>query len=297
MPTSVLFVLCTLIWGSTWIAINFQIVDVNPIVSVTVRFLLAAGCLGLLALVRRARLYYTWRQHAWFALAGIFLYFLDYNFLYLAQKDIISGLLAVLSSSVIYFNVFLRRLVLGLPMRREVLIGATIGALGMLCVFYPEISQMQANDGIWLALGFAALSFISAGFGNITSEHVLTKNVAVISMNFYAMLYGSLISLMFALLMGVDFTIPMDRHYLLALLYLAIFGSVVAFTLFMELVRRLGSDKAAYVVLLYPIVAFLISAIFEDYAVSPLAMVGIAIILVGNAIAMGKLPTLARGAR
>lgn len=287
---AILFTICTLIWGSTWIAINFQIDAVAPIVAVAWRFTIAAMCLGAWCLLTKRSFAVPLSVHKRAALAGLFLYCMDYTFLYAAQQYIVSALLAVLSSSVIYFTVLLRWLCLKKPIRIEVVVGASFGLVGIFLIFWPEFANMTAQQGLALGLLFALGSFLSASVGNILSESILDKGTPVVQMNFYAMSYALVFLYGSALLSGTSFTPPSQPDFYIALLYLAIFGSVFAFGAYMTLLKRIGSDKSTYVVLLYPIVALVISTVFESYKWTAYAIAGVVIVMLGNAIAMNKLP-------
>ncbi|WP_395343632.1 DMT family transporter [Ningiella sp. W23] len=283
-----LFSACVLIWGSTWIAITFQTGEVDLMVSVSLRFAIAALILGVWCKLRGISLHIEKSQHKYLITAGIFLYCLDYSFLYAAEQHMISALLAVLSSSVIYFNVVLRRLILKKPIRLEVVIGATLGLIGIGLIFAPEFEQLSANDGIMLGLLFATASFLSAAAGNITSERILDKKTDVVPMNFWCMSYGVACTSTVAKISGASFALPSNYEYFASLLYLAVFGSVLAFGSYMKLLKQIGSDKAAYVVLVYPIVALAISTFFEDYTWSQYSAIGVLFVIFGNAVAMGK---------
>lgn len=289
MPNAFYFVLCTLIWGTTWFAINFQLDVINPTYSVGIRFFIAAICLGAIALVKGYPLKFSWRIHRAFLAGGLFLYALDYTFLYAAQQHIVSALLALMSSSVVYFNVILRRVLLGKPIRFDVVVGATLGFIGIAAIFVPELKGMEQQGYIMLGILFALGSFTSASVGNIVSEKTL-ETVPVVSFNFYTMLYGSGLIGLGLLVTQTPLVLPTAPSFYIALLYLAVFGSVIAFGCYMKLVQQMGSDRAAYVVLIYPIVALIVSTIFEDYQWSMLSAIGVLLILLGNACAMGKLP-------
>ena len=226
------------------------------------------------------------------SLLGFFYIPLTTVFLYAAQQHMISALLAVLSSAVIYFNVVLRRIVLRKPIRIEVIIGATIGLIGIVLIFTPEFTTISNKQGMILGLLFATGSFLSASIGNVLSEKILESKIGVLQMNFWAMTYGVLITSSLIVLQGDSVKIPANMDYYFALLYLALFGSVFAFAAYMKLVQQVGSDKAAYVVLVYPIVALLISSLIENYKWTLYAIIGVIIVLIGNAIAMGKLNRL-----
>lgn len=284
-----LFSLCTLVWGSTWIAITYQIHEMHNMLSVALRFGLAAIIIAIMCLIKNISLRVPLKEHKWLMLAGLLIYCMDYTFLYFAQEYMISALLAVLSSSVIYFNVVLRRLFLGIPLRVEVLVGASVGLGGIILIFYPEFTRFSVQDGIGFGLLFACVSFLSAAFGNVVSEKILNSSIRVLQMNFWAMTYGVAITLIMALLNGAKFSLPNEASYYISLLYLSVFGSVIAFGAYMRLVKQIGSDKSAYVVLVYPIVALLISTFFEAYVWTKVSFMGVLIVLIGNAIAMGKL--------
>jgi drug/metabolite transporter (DMT)-like permease len=277
-----------MIWGSTWIAITFQVGEVDPVVAVAWRFSIAVACLGVWILLSRRSFVLPFRTHLQALFVGLFLYTLDYSFLYAAQHYMISALLAVLSSSVIYFTVILRRVLLKKPIRLEVVIGATLGLIGIVCIFLPEFDNLSIQEGLIAGLIFAGISFLCAAIGNILSESILEKGTPVVQMNFFAMGYGLIFMYGFGLISDVSYQLPQGSDFYWALFYLALFGSVFAFGAYMKLLQRIGSDKSTYVVLVYPIVALGLSTLFEGYIWSGQAAFGVVLVLIGNAIAMGK---------
>ena len=283
------FVACALIWGSTWHAINFQLDYGSPTYAVAFRFLLASLLLWIFICWRRIPTRFSRTQHVRMALAGVFLYTLDYSFLYAAQQHIMGAFLAILSTSVIYFNVVLRRLLLRKPIRTEVVIGASFGLVGITAIFMPELQSLDAASTLTLGLLLALCSFLSASIGNIISESLL-EDVPVVVFNCLSMGYGSVIILVGLGVFGVPWSWPTAPEFYLALSYLAIFGSVLAFGCYMLLVKRMGSDKAAYVVLVYPVIALLIATLFEGYQWTFLAIVGVCFIVLGNYLALRKPP-------
>ncbi|TRY33372.1 DMT family transporter [Aliiglaciecola sp. M165] len=285
-----LFVICTLIWGSTWIAITFQLGEVAPVLSVAYRFTLASLLLGIFCVVKKLPLKLPLHIHFKMAAVGLSLYTLDYSFLYESQKYIISAVLALMSSCIIYINVFMRRAFLKKPIRIEVLVGATLGLLGMAMIFVPEFDKVQSTEYLTLGILLACISFVCASIGNVVSERILDHGTPVIQMNFWAMTYALVFLYGYAFISGAEFVLPKATDYWLSLLFLSVFGSVLAFGAFMKLVQQIGSDKAAYVVLMYPLVALFLSTLFEGYQWQLQALIGVIIVLFGNAIAMGKVP-------
>ena len=289
MNNGVLFAICTLIWGSTWIAITYQIGHTAETLAVAWRYTLAALCLGLFCAVKLPL-----HIHIKMAGVGFFLYCLNYTLLYMAQAHIISALLALMSSSIIYFNVVLRRWWLKQPIRLEVVVGATLGLAGIVCMFVPEFSKVSMDAALAAGVSIAFVSFFSASIGNVISERILTSGTPVIQMNFYAMSYAMVMLYITSWVTNETLVVPTAPEFYISLLYLALFGSVLAFGSYMKLLKQIGADKAAYVVLVYPIVALVISTFFEGYTWSWLSVLGVVVVLVGNAIAMGKVPMFMR---
>lgn len=293
MNNAILFGVCVLIWGSTWVTITYQLGEVHPVLSVAYRFTLAAFCLGVYCLLTRRSLRLPGHIHVKMAGVGLALYTLDYALLYSSQQYLISAVVAVMSSCIIYFNVVLRWLLFSKPVRIPVLVGATLGLAGMGLIFYPQFRHMPATDTLWWGIALAMMSFVFAAVGNVISERILDHKTPVIQMNFWAMSYGLVFLYGYALWLGEPFRLPGQSSYYLSLAYLSVFGSVLAFGAYMKLLKNIGSDRAAYVVLVYPIVALGLSSVFEDYQWDSLGITGVAIVLLGNAIAMEKI-TLGR---
>jgi drug/metabolite transporter (DMT)-like permease len=294
MNNTVLFAVCSLIWGSTWIAITYQVGHTSEPLAVAWRYTLASLCLGGYCLVRGLPFSLPLHVHVKMAGVGLFLYSLNYTLLYMAQAHIISALLALMSSCIIYINVVLRRWWLNKPIRLEVVIGATFGLTGITCMFVPEFSKVSMDAALAVGLVIALISFLCASVGNVISERILSSGTPVIQMNFYAMSYAMVFLYITALFSPEALVIPTAPSFYYSLLYLAFFGSVLAFGAYMKLLKQIGADKAAYVVLVYPIVALVISTFFEGYTWSWLSFVGVFVVIIGNAIAMGKVPLFMR---
>ncbi|BDX05050.1 DMT family transporter [Planctobacterium marinum] len=289
MSNGLLFCLCAFIWGTTWFAITFQHSEMSLIYSVGMRFCCAALLLGVWCFWHKLNMKFSWRAHVKMLGAGFSLYTLDYVFLYLSQQFIVSALLAVFSASVVYFTIFLRRFMLGKPVRMEVVIGAAISAVGLYLLFSPEMEGLTESKGLTLGLIFATISFFFAAVGNVISENALSEEVPVVQFNFWAMSYSLLFTFGYALYTDEPFVLPEASSYWLTLAYLAVFGSVLAFGAYMKLVKNLGADKSSNVILVCPVVALVISTLFENYQWSIMGLTGVVAILIGNAIAMDKL--------
>lgn len=262
MSTAQQFLISTLIWGTTWIAITFQLGTVAPEASVTYRFLLAGGALFLWARLKGESLALNGRQQLWMALLGLF-YAVNYAFIYRAEMQISSGLVAVAGSAMLFFNIVLSRWLFGSPITRELTIGAGLGVLGMLLVFWPEVAAFSGRDGT-LGVIYALVGSFGASCANMVAMRNAKAGLPVLTTNAWWMLWCAGFMAVAVPLSGAEFTFEWSSGYVLSLLYLAIFGSVIAFSAYLALVGKIGASRASYIAVLTPIVALLISTIFED---------------------------------
>ena len=280
------FVIPCLIWGSTWFAIKFQLGKVDPLVSVVYRFLIAGLLLIGFSLIRKLNLRYTFREHLLMIVQGVILFGFNYWLVYLAEKNLASGVVAIIFSFSVFTNIFFNYLLLKGKIRREVIAGAVLGIAGTLLIFSHELQNSEQ-----LVIGFQAFLFcfgsiVLASLGNILSKHNQNRKLPVIQTNAFSMTYGSLAMLLMVPLSGRSFSFDASIPYIASLFYLAIFGSIVAFTLYLKLVGDIGPDRASYTTLVAPVIALIISSFFENYQWGIVAALGIVLLFAGNILAL-----------
>lgn len=270
------------IWGSTWIAIKFQLGTVAPMLSVGYRFALAAMLLLLWCGLRRLPLRFSIREHGYIALQGIFLFSLNYLLFYLAELHITSGLAAVIFSTILLMNMMNGALFLGSSLDKRVFAGAFLGLFGVALVFKPEISSFSIDHEGFRGILLCLLATFFASLGNILSARNQRNRLPIIQTNALGMAYGALLMLLVAWFTETSFSIEISALYLGSLTYLAIFGSIVAFGCYLSLVGNIGADRAAYATLLFPLVALAISTLWEGYHWTGSAVTGMMLIISGN---------------
>lgn len=288
MKNFILFSASAIIWGSTWLVIKFQLGLVDPIISVSYRFILASFILLLFCRISGLNLKYNVKEHLFIALQGFFLFGINYWLVYLAEVHLPSGLVAVIFSMIIFFNIFNGAIFIGSPIRVRVIAGAALGIVGIGLVFKQELLSFSLSSDNSLALVIAGLGALTASLGNITSVHNQKINLPVIQTNAFGMMYGALFMLIISLIMGKHFSFEISYAYIGSLLYLSIFGSIIAFTCYLTLLGKIGADKAAYVTLIIPVIALILSTIFEEYTWTLYAFIGVALILIGNMLVLIK---------
>ncbi len=183
----------------------------------------------------------------------------------------------------VLFNIFNAAIFFNKTISLLTLFGALLGVGGLVLVFLPEIQELDMGNNVTLfGMGLALLAGLIGSFGNIASMKSQVKGARIMEANAYSMGYGALISLVVALLMGKSFAFDFSFTYTWSLLYLAIFGSIITFGCYLTVLGRLGPDKAGYPMVLIPVVALVVSEIFEDYQWSTYAALGIFLMILGN---------------
>lgn len=279
-----LFVACVAIWGTTWLAITFQLGRVAPDVSVFYRFLLASLILFAFCKWRGLPLRYPARQHAWIALQGILMFGVSYIFVYYAEEHVVSGLVAVGYSASPLLGMLGMRAFFGTPMTRKVALGSVLGIAGITLIFAPEIGGSQGPGSFAAGATFTVLAVLLSSFGSLVAHRNQQDHLPLWQTMAWGMLYGSLFSLAWALALGRALDFVPTPAYVLSLLYLAVFGSILAFAAYLTLLKRIGNARSGYVGVMTPIVALVISAVFESFAWHALTWLGIAVSVAGNVI-------------
>lgn len=288
MPYQLLYLFTVLIWGSTWLAITFQLGVVDPIWSVAYRFALAAAVLMVFCLVTRRRLRFGLRDHGFMALQGTFLFSLNYILFYFSIEHVTSGLIAVIFSTIVFMNIVNGAILLGTPISVRVLAGASLGLVGITLVFWPEFRAFSASSAIMIGVGLALVATWFASLGNIASLRNQRARLGVIESNAFGMTYGAALTTIVALVIGVEFRFDWSLSYVGSLAYLSVVGSVIAFGCYLSLLGRIGADRAAYAGVMFPIVALVLSTLFEDYTWSDPAFIGVVIVLAGNLLVLTR---------
>lgn len=286
----IFFIIPCFIWGSTWFAIKFQLGHVDPLVSVAYRFFIAGMLLLAFCGIKKLNMRYTLAEHLRMALQGLILFGFNYWLVYLAETSMSSGVVAIIFSLSIFANIFFNYFLLKGKLRPEVLGGAVLGILGTVLIYSHELKSAEDLDFGFQALMFCFGSIILASLGNILSKFNQSKKLPVLQTNAFSMTYGSLAMMLMVPLSGKSFSFDPTLPYVISLFYLAIFGSIVAFTVYLKLVGDIGPDRAGYATLLTPVIALVISSFFENYEWTIVALSGILLLFAGNAIALKLIP-------
>ncbi|WP_432474565.1 DMT family transporter [Amphritea sp. HPY] len=287
-----LYLNTVLIWGTTWIAIHWQLGDVPVLASVFYRFAIAASLLLPLLYLSRKVQATSRNDHGFMILQGMCLFSMNFVCFYTAGLTISSGLLSVIFSSATLFNAFNSRLFWGERPTPVVFIAGVIGVFGLGLMFWPELSQPEpGRNDAGLAdlkgIGLGMLGTYLFSLGNMISLRHSKNGLKPLTSNAYAMIYGTLFLAALLAITGTPLMWDNSPRYLGSLFYLAIVGTIIGFTAYLSLVGRIGANKAAYATVMFPVVALSLSTVFEGYQWSLSSITGLILVLSGNALILG----------
>jgi putative membrane protein PagO len=281
--SGVLYALLCLIWGSTWLAIKVGLVGVSPFLAAGLRFLLSTFLVGLVLLGRRKRVLLT-RDHKICVLSlGLLVFWLDYAAVYWAETRISSGLTAILFSTM----PLMTSLLSAYWMRSETLsgrkvVGILVGVFGTALLFWPhERLGLEQVLGMLAVLGASLCAAI-----NLVMMKKHGRDGDPFVLNFFGMGLGAACLLTMSAAIESWSAVGWSRVNVLALLYLSVIGSVVAFSVYYHLIKSMDATIVSLSTLVFPIVALALGRVFLHETVRPMAVGGIATILAGVAVAI-----------
>jgi drug/metabolite transporter (DMT)-like permease len=286
MSTSALYAICILIWGTTWFAITAQIDVLAAEWGVALRFGLAAAVLLGICRARRIPLRFPRRVQALVCVQGLLGFYASYVCVYQAERFVASGVVAVGYAASPLSGLILARVFLGMRMSARVALGGMAGIAGVVLIFWHEFTRLAATEQVVWGAELTMVSVLLASLSTIAASGYHRLGVRGWGPLAWAMAWGSGAALVHALALGTPWRWSWHPAFLGSLAYLALFGSILAFGAYYALVHRVGPAKAGYVGVLTPVVALVVSSLFENFLWTGLTVAGIALAILGNVVAL-----------
>lgn len=280
------FILVALIWGSTWLVIKDQVGSVPPSWSVTWRFIVAAIGMAVLALVRRESLRIDRAGLRIAALVGLTQFAMNFQFVYRAEQHLTSGIVAVLFALLLVPNALLAWVWLKQPVTRGFAVGSAIAGAGITLLLLHEYRMAPPEGKVIVGIALTTAALFSASTANVLQSSNGARRQPMIPLLTWAMVMGAAIDGLFAWAIEGPPQFETRPGYILGVLYLGLIGSVVTFPLYFRLLQRLGAGRGAYNGVLVPVIAMVLSTLFEGYRWSLLAAAGSALAMVGLVLAL-----------
>lgn len=277
-------IVCTLAWGTTWFAITLQLGVVDPVVSITYRFGLAAVLLFAWGALRGERLALNRAQHLAAFGVGLFTFAIDYAFVYWAEERVTSAVVAVVFAAMAFVNLAVFRVAFGQRAPLLAWAAAGLGVVGVGLLSWEEIVTSNMSQRALTGIGLTLAGVFAAAIGNVYARRGELAGAGVIASTGWAMGYGAVLLAAFALVTGKTWTFEFTAPYILSLLHLSVVGSVIAFALYYGLARRRGYATASYISALTPPLAMFVSAMLENKSWGLFALGGVVLVLMGQVL-------------
>ncbi len=284
MRNTLLYIATVLIWGSTWLAIEYQLGEVDIVVSVFYRFTIAAVIMWAYCRFAKVPMRFSMRNHGFIFVLALFNFSMNYTLLYYSQNYLTSAMTSIAFSTMLLMNIVNTRLFFGSRIAGRVYLGAFFGITGIIALFWDDLSASGVGSDSLIGLSLVISGALVASLGNMTSVRNSRAGMNVLAVNAWGMLYGALILATIVGFSDLQFTLSTKPSYLLSLAYLAVFGTVIAFATYYVLLNDIGPEKASYVIVLFPVVAVVLSSFFEGFSWTHNTFLGFALVLIGNAI-------------
>ena len=284
MSNVFLYAVTVLAWGTTWLAIEFQLGSVAPEISLFYRYALAAILMFGWCFMRRLHLRFPPRAHILFVLFGLLLFGINYILAYRAQLYISSALNAIVFSAMLWLNIFNMRVFFRMKSDVYVVGGAVLGVAGILMIFLPQVTAISLDDQTLFGAMLSLIGAVTASFGNVAAQKAKLDALPVVQCNAWGMFYSAVLLAAYALVLDIPFNFEYTASYVVSLLYLSVVGTIVAFSAYLTLLGRIGANRSAYVVVMFPVVALILSILFEGLSLDITIALGIALVLAGNVL-------------
>jgi drug/metabolite transporter (DMT)-like permease len=283
------FIIFTAIWGSTWIVIRSQLGTVPPQWSVTYRFFIAAVAMAALARWKGDSLRLGRQGLIAASFLGFTQFCLNFNAVYLAERHITSGLVATVFALLLIPASLMGWVLLHHRPSRRFAWGSLVAVVGIVMLFVHEIREHPADTRqIAAGIGLTLVGMFGAAIANVVQARPEFRKFPLFGLLAWSMAAGALIDGVIAFTMTGPPMFDSRPTYWLGVVYLALFASVLTFSLYYPVVRKIGPAKASYSSVLVPIIAMGFSTAFEEYHWTGLTVAGAVLALGGMAAAMRK---------
>jgi len=273
-----------LIWGTTWFGIHTQVNGTAPHIGVALRMAAASLIFLALAAALRQSLRLSASHYKLIGVQGFCFFGLNYLAVYAGTQYLTSGVVAVIISVTVPLNLFVEWAVYRARPKWGLFVAALVGMGGITLVFSGELQGALGEQGAWwgacLVLGAAALVAI----GNVVSAHLMQERLSWICVNALGMAVGATAVLAWGAFSGAGWEFEPSPAWFTGYAYLVLIGSVGAFGIYMKILPTIGATAGAYTTVLSPVVALLISALFEGFELRPTVYAGVCLLLLGHTL-------------
>ena len=283
------FIIFTAIWGSTWIVIRGQLGVVPPQWSVTYRFIIASAAMAILARARGESLRLGRNGVLWAMFLGFTQFCVNFDAVYLAERHITSGVVATVFALLLIPSSLLAWAFLGQRPTARFAWSSAVAVVGIGLLFVHELRAHGASTAqIVSGIGLTFVGMLGASTANVMQARPEIRRFPLFALLAWSMAAGAVIDGVIAFVMTGPPVVDTRPAYWAGLIYLALAASVLTFSLYYPVIRRIGPAKTAYSSVIVPIIAMGFSTWLEHYRWTGLAVAGAVLALGGMAGALSR---------
>lgn len=273
------YIICCFIWGSTWLAIRLGLDSFEPFISAGLRFSLAAIFIFILIRYKKIKIKLNSETIKFYTIMGFFSLAVPFALVYWGEQHISSGLTSIVFAVFPFFVlIFSKIFIKGQTIYASQIVGILIGFSGIILIFSDSLKFELSNS----VLGIAAVLLSSAIQGAI-SVYVKIKGEQYhpLGMNLFPLIIAGLSMLIAAFIFESPSTWKFNFAGIGSIVYLALFGTVVAFSVYYWLIKRINVILLSLITLITPIIAVMLGVIFLGEELSRQAIAGSILVLIG----------------
>jgi drug/metabolite transporter (DMT)-like permease len=282
--TVAVYALLCAVWGTTWSVIQVGLRGIPPLGGVSIRFVLAGGLLWGLARIRKVELgKKKYEKRLWW-INAVLAFALSYGVVYWSEQWVPSGLAAVLFATYPFFVALLATMILpGERLSSGETLGMLLGFAGVATIFSADFGALGGSR-VFVA---SIVMLLSPAAAAVATVYVKRWGAAIhpLSLTSVPMLIAGAAMGVMALIFERGRSYTFDFASVAALLYLAVIGSAVTFTLYYWLLAHLPAKKMALIAYLIPVIAVAIGTLRGE-ALTPRILLGSTVVLIGIAVAV-----------
>ncbi|MCS7052589.1 MAG: EamA family transporter [Ignavibacterium sp.] len=279
----IIYLILCFVWGSTWLAIKMSLESFPPFLSAGIRFVIASFTIYFLMNIRGTELQTDKEALKLYFMLGFFSFVIPFGLVYWAEQFVDSGLASVLFAVYPFFvAIFSYFLIPNEEIGIVRIVGMILGFSGIVVIFHDSFS-LTISDYI-LGMFAIVLSAIMQAFMAVTIKK-RGKYLNPLTMNLIPMLIAGFIMMLIGLFYEGWDKVRLTEKGIIAVIYLAVIGSVVTFTSFYWLLKKVSVIIMSFIAFITPIVAIFLGWILYDETLSEKHTLGTALVLIGVFIA------------
>lgn len=277
------YIIISLIWGSTWLAIRLGLDSLTPLIASGLRFLVASLFIYLFMKYKKVELQKDSLSIKLYIFLGVFSYFIPFGLVYWAEQFVPSGLASVIFATfpfmvMLFTFLFLKTEVID----RYKFLGAVSGFVGIYFIFSDEI-KVDLNFQLWGMIAILSSSTLQALSAVMIKKY--GKHLNPISMNFFPVLIGGLFLISSGMLFENFSKIIFDKNAIFSVIYLAFFGTLISFTIYYWLLKKINIVILSLSSFITPIIAIFLGWLILSEKFQQNDYIGTILVLIGLVIA------------